>query len=158
MFSVTFSMGPGLVLRLATETASASISATNLAIERVDPLASLIHAVCCLASGTPDVSCRWPLEPGGHFIDLSRITEERCGIAVHSFADPDWLAGKSWLPVRGALVFGAAVPTDLAVTGFIKAFVDLGTGHAKDFERRWPWAFPETELSRLVDFWSRKNS
>jgi hypothetical protein len=145
---VNFSVGPELVLELATERSTARLGAVGYLDPRLDPLVTFVRALRCFAAGTPDVSCRWPSSSGGHFLDLSRIGEDRCGIAVHSFADPDRRPGGSWVPARGALVFGADLPFGFVLSAFAAALDDLRAG-AAEFEKHWPWPFPEVELSRL---------
>jgi hypothetical protein len=156
VFSVNFTLGGGLLLRLATTESATSpessldCRATNLPGPRTDPLADLVRALRHFVAGMPDVSCRWPDETGGHFLDLSRIDEGRCGIAVHAFADPGWRTAMPWLPRRGPLRFGADLPVSTVVSAFTAAFSSLRKDYGDDFGSRWPWPFPEVELSRLV--------
>ena len=150
MLSARFSMGPGLIVHLVTPESEAHLVATNLAVQRPDPLTNLVRALVEFSTGTSDISCRWPSEPGGHFIDISSINEEKCGIVVHSFADRDWLADSDWLPRRGEFIFGAHPTLQEAITAFTAALQDLDTGYRDEFGRRWPWPFPRAELSRLV--------
>jgi len=150
LLTVSFALERGLVLRLATGEAEVTCHATNLPGPRTDPLADLVRALRMFTSGMSDASCRWPGEAGGAFLDLTRIDEHRCGIAVHSFAHPEWLTNESWLPRRGPLLFGAQLQLPNLVSAFIEALEELRTRHGDDLRERWPWPFPHVELSRLA--------
>ncbi|MFD2421139.1 hypothetical protein [Amycolatopsis pigmentata] len=148
LLTVSFALERGLELRLATVEAEVSCRATNLPGPRTDPLSDLVRALRMFATGNPDVSCRWPADRGGCFLDLTRIDERRCGLALHSFAQPDWLTDETWLPRRGSLLFAAQVPVSNLVSAFILALEELRA--REDFGEQWPWPFPQVELSRLT--------
>jgi hypothetical protein len=149
VLSVTFTLGTGLVLRLATAEAATTCRATGQPGPATDPLTDLVRALRHFAAGIPDVSCRWPDEPGGHFLDLSRVDGHTCAIAVHSFADPGLRTPHPWLPQRGPMRFGVSHPFWPLVSAFTTALQKLRTEHRDDFGTRWPWPFPDIELSRL---------
>lgn len=145
-----FQPGFGLVLRLSTAGSMTTCTATNPATLRTDPLTDLVRALRHFSGGMPDVSCRWPDDHGGHFLDVSRIDDDRCAITVQSFALPRPRPAASWLPQRGELRFGANLPASHLVSAFITAFQRLRAEHGHDFGVRWPWPFPQIELSRLT--------
>lgn len=150
MLAVSFTLGSGLVLRLSTAESKTTCAAMNPATMRTDPLTDLVRALRHFAGGMPDVSCRWPEEHGGHFLDVSRIDDHRCAITVQSFALAGPRSATAWLPQRGPLRFGANLLAGQLVTAFVTGFQRLRADHGDDFGSRWPWPFPQIELSRLT--------
>lgn len=98
MLSVSFAMEAGLALRLSTPESTTTCVASSPSVLRTDPLTDLVRALRHFSAGMPDVSCRWPDHEGGHFLDLSRIDDDHCAVAVHAFAVPAWRSSTGWLP------------------------------------------------------------
>jgi hypothetical protein len=119
-----------------------------------DAVRDLVIALGSFAAGITEVSVRWGSEPGGVFLQFSRIYHsetDSCGIVLQEFADEDWISSANWLPVRGAMIFSIIVPVRGMLDAFISALATLAE-QPKDESgkiRHWGWPFPEEEFVAL---------
>ncbi|MGH3911413.1 MAG: hypothetical protein ACRDRM_11345 [Pseudonocardiaceae bacterium] len=137
-------------LYLATDEAVHSFRATGM----VDFFGDLVSAVCDLAGGRHSTSAMWADEPGGVFIDLAiSAPKSLCGLAVHQFAEADWISNRSvWSPTRGTVVLDIVEPADNLLRHFADAFrmVQVLDVDTTGFMPSWGWHFPASSFDRLL--------
>ncbi len=74
------------------------------------------------------------------------------GVVVSSYQDAGWLGTeKTWLPRRGDMIAGLAVPTAELVRVFTREFREARRRDtdSSGYMPQWGWQFPITALDRL---------
>jgi hypothetical protein len=119
-----------------------------------DAVHDLVVTLRNFADGMVDASVRWGSEPGGVFLQFSRMYHgetDSCGVVIQEFAQENWISYSSWLPMRGATIFADVISVRDLLNAFIGA-LDALSKQPNDDEgkiRDWGWPFPHQEFAAL---------